>query len=114
MPVEMAVPRRRWGRSELSIPVIPFGTQGFGNMFGAVAGEEARDLIQQAITLGVNHFDCARCYGDSLVKLRDGLRGVPRENVIVSGRACLHQDRGDALHQDRPRRAQPRTRPSRA
>jgi hypothetical protein len=24
------VPRRRWGRSELSIPVIPFGNQGFG------------------------------------------------------------------------------------
>ena len=26
-------PRRRWGKTELSIPVIPFGTQGFGDNF---------------------------------------------------------------------------------
>jgi aryl-alcohol dehydrogenase-like predicted oxidoreductase len=97
------VPRRRWGRSNLSIPVIPFGTQGFGNMFGPVAEAEAADLIRRAIELGVNHFDCARCYGDSLGKLRAGLRGVDRANVIVSGRVCLHQDRGDALHPARPR-----------
>ena len=30
----LQVPRRRWGKTELSIPVIPFGTQGFGNNFG--------------------------------------------------------------------------------
>jgi aryl-alcohol dehydrogenase-like predicted oxidoreductase len=97
------VPRRRWGRSNLSIPVIPFGTQGFGNLFGPVAEQPATDLIQRAIALGVNHFDCARCYGDSLLKLRAGLRGVARESVIVSGRVCLHHDRGDALHPARPR-----------
>jgi len=33
----MWVPRRRWGGSDISIPVIPFGTQGFGNNFGPVA-----------------------------------------------------------------------------
>ena len=32
----LQVPRRRWGKTELSIPVIPFGTQGFGNNFGPV------------------------------------------------------------------------------
>ena len=99
----VSVPRRRWGRSELSIPVIPFGTQGFGNLFGPVAEEEATRLVRRAIELGVNHFDCARCYGDSLRKLGPALRGVDRSSVIVSGRVCLHQDRGDALHPDRPR-----------
>ena len=89
------VPRRRWGRSNLSIPVIPFGTQGFGNNFGAVADQEAVALIHHAIGLGVNHFDCARCYGDSLRKLGLGLRNVPRETVIVSGRLCLHQKRSE-------------------
>jgi aryl-alcohol dehydrogenase-like predicted oxidoreductase len=96
------VPRRRWGRSEISIPVIPFGTQGFGNMFGPVAAEEAIRLVRRAIELGVNHFDCARCYGDSLTKLGPALRGLPRADVIVSARVCLHQDRGDALDPDRP------------
>ena len=88
-----ASPRRRWGKSELSIPVIPFGTQGFGNNFGPVADAEAVTLIQRAIALGVNHFDCARCYGDFLGKLALGLRGVPRGEVIVSARLCLHQNR---------------------
>ena len=83
--------------------MIPFGTQGFGNNFGPVADEEAVALIHRAIELGVNHFDCARCYGDSLRKLALGLgtgvrRGVPRERVIVSGRLCLHQNRS-ALQQ---------------
>jgi len=87
------LPRRRWGKSNISIPVIPFGTQGFGNNFGPVADEEAVQLIHRAIDLGVNHFDCARCYGDSLGKLALGLKGVPRDHYIVSGRLCLHQNR---------------------
>jgi aryl-alcohol dehydrogenase-like predicted oxidoreductase len=85
------------------IPVIPFGTQGFGNMFGLVAEEEATRLVARAIELGVNHFDCARCYGDSLRKLGPALRGVDRSSVIVSARVCLHQDRGDALYPERAR-----------
>jgi len=88
-----SVPRRRWGRSNLSIPVIPFGTQGFGNNFGFVSDEDTTALVHRAIELGVNHFDCARCYGDSLRKLGVALRGVPRDHVIISGRLCLHANR---------------------
>lgn len=100
---DMTVPRRRWGRSNLSIPAIPFGTQGFGNMFGPVAEDEARALIGRAIELGINHFDCARCYGDSIRKLGPGLRGRDRSSYIATGRVCLHVDRGDALDPGRPR-----------
>lgn len=96
------VPRRRWGRSELQIPVIPFGSQGFGNLFGPVAKQQTVELVHRAIALGVNHLDCARCYGNSLAKLRGALAGVDRSSIIVSGRVCLHRDRGDALHPDRP------------
>ena len=85
-------PRRRWGRTELSIPVIPFGTQGFGNHFGPVSDDEAVQLVRRAVDLGVNHFDCARCYGDSLRKLglaiKDG--AVGREEIVISGRVCCH------------------------
>ncbi|MCX6047124.1 MAG: aldo/keto reductase [Chloroflexi bacterium] len=85
-----ALPRRRLGKTGLEIPVIPFGTQGFGNNFGFVADDEAVALIKHAITLGVNHFDCARCYGDSLRKLGLALKEIPRESVIVTGRLCCH------------------------
>ena len=64
-----ACPHRRWGKTELSIPVIPFGTQGFGDNFGPVTDDEAMALMRRAVDLGVNHFDCARCYGNSLGKL---------------------------------------------
>lgn len=85
-------PRRRWGKTGLSIPVIPFGTQGFGNNFGPVSDEEACGLIRRAVDLGVNHFDSARCYGDSLRKLGVAIKGgvVKREELIISGRVCCH------------------------
>ena len=50
--IEKQVPRRRWGKTELSIPVIPFGTQGFGNNFGPVTDDEAADLIRFAVDIG--------------------------------------------------------------
>ena len=85
-----AVPRRVLGKTGLSIPVIPFGTQGFGNHFGFVSDEDAVTLVKHAVSLGVNHFDCARCYGDSLRKLGLALREIPRQDVIVTGRLCCH------------------------
>jgi len=84
------LPRRRLGKTGLTIPVIPFGTQGFGNNFGFVTDEEAVALIKHAISLGVNHFDCARCYGDSLRKLGLALREIRREDMIITGRLCCH------------------------
>ncbi len=91
-PAVPPVPRRRLGRTELDIPVIPFGTQGFGNHFGFVSDEDAVALIKHAVSLGVNHFDCARCYGDSLRKLGLALREIPREDVIITGRLCCHSN----------------------
>ncbi len=85
-----SMPRRTLGRTGLSIPVTPFGTQGFGNNFGPVSDAEAVALIHRAVELGVNHFDCARCYGDSLRKLALALREMPREKVILTGRVCCH------------------------
>jgi aryl-alcohol dehydrogenase-like predicted oxidoreductase len=77
----------------LTVPVISSGTQGFGNYFGQVSDEEAVELIKRAIELGVNHFDCSLCYGDSMSKLALALRDIPREKVIISGRICLHEKR---------------------
>ena len=88
----LTMPRRRLGRTELEIPVIPFGTQGFGNHFGFVGDEEAVALIKHAVALGANHFDCARCYGDSMRKLGLALREIARAEVIITGRLCCHSN----------------------
>jgi D-threo-aldose 1-dehydrogenase len=84
------VPRRVLGKTGISIPVVPFGTQGFGGNFGPVSDAEAVALIHRAVELGVNQFDCARCYGDSMRKLALALREFPREQVILTGRVCCH------------------------
>lgn len=49
-------------------------------------------LIRLAVDLGVNHFDCARCYGNSLQKLGQAVKQgvVGRDEIIVSGRLCCH------------------------
>ena len=49
---EFNVPRRRWGKSNIEIPVIPFGTQGFGNNFGFVSDDDACALIRRAVDIG--------------------------------------------------------------
>ncbi len=89
---QQKVPRRTWGKTGLSIPVIPFGTQGFGDKFGPVTEDEACDLIRHAVDRGVNHFDCARCYGNSIHKLGVAIKQgvVRRDEVIISARVCCH------------------------
>ena len=88
----LSLPRRRLGRTGLDIPVIPFGTLGFSNSFGFVSDEDAVGLMRHAVSLGANHFDCSRCYGDSMRKLGLALRDIPRQDVIITGRLCCHSD----------------------
>ena len=48
--------------------------------------------MRRAVDLGVNHFDCARCYGDSLGKLGRSIKEgvIARSEIIISGRVCCH------------------------
>ena len=84
------VPRRRWGKSEISIPVIPFGTQGFGNNFGHVTDDEACELMRRSVDIGINHFDASLCYGDSQRKVGVALKSgaIKRDEIILSARIC--------------------------
>jgi len=68
------VPRRRLGRTELMAPVIPVGTQAFSNIFKGITDDEAMILMAHAIDIGLNHFDCSMCYGDSMRRLSIALR----------------------------------------
>ena len=93
MNQSFTIPRRRWGRSELTIPVIPFGTQGFGNHFGDVPDDEACQLMRHAVDIGINHFDVALCYGDSQRKLGVALKNgvIKRNKIVISARICAER-----------------------
>ena len=87
-----AVPRRRLGRTELSVPVIPVGTQAFASVFKQISDDEAMGLIAHAVDIGLNHFDCSMCYGDSMRRLSLALRNgvIRRDDAIITGRLCCH------------------------
>lgn len=86
------VPRRRLGRTELVVPVIPVGTQAFSNVFTEISDGQAMRLIEHAVRIGLNHLDCSMCYGDSMRRLAMALREgvIRRDEVIITGRVCCH------------------------
>ncbi|NCO40386.1 MAG: hypothetical protein COZ06_30775 [Armatimonadetes bacterium CG_4_10_14_3_um_filter_66_18] len=86
------VPRRRFGRTDLLVPVIPVGTQAFSNVFKEITDDEALELVQHAVDIGLSHFDCSMCYGDSMRRLALALleEVVHREDLILTGRVCCH------------------------
>lgn len=85
-----SVPRRRLGRTNLSIPVIPMGSAGFGDSFGMVSDEEAVALMRRGFELGINHIDTASCYGTSQRKVGLFICEMDRDDLIISSRVCCH------------------------
>ncbi len=88
----VAVPTRRFGRTELQIPVFSCGgmrfQQGWDGNIDFEAIEKANQdrleaTIHRALDLGINHIETARGYGPSEMQLGRILPGLPREKMIV-------------------------------
>ena len=88
----MKMPRRRFGNTGLSIPVVPCGTQAFGDAFRVHSLEDAFGIMQHCVDLGINHFDTSRCYSGSLPRLGEGIKQgiLKREKIIITCRVCGH------------------------
>jgi hypothetical protein len=82
---------RRFGRTELSMPVITCGGMRYQFKWQDV---DPRDIplenqenieatIHRALELGINHFETARGYGSSEMQLGRILPGLPRDKIIV-------------------------------
>lgn len=85
------VPRRRFGRTELAMPVFTCGGMRYQHSWNdKPSAEIPRDsqvnveaIVQHAYELGINHFETARGYGTSEIQLGRVLRNFPREKLIV-------------------------------
>lgn len=95
------VPKRRFGRTELQIPVFSCGGMRFqqgwdGSIeFEAIERENQDRLeatIHRALELGINHIETARGYGPSEMQLGRVLPGLPREKLIVQTKVGPHED----------------------
>lgn len=80
------------GRSGLEVSPICLGTMGFGNPSEghptwAIGEQAARNLVKQALDLGINFFDTANIYskGTSEINLGKALKDyAKRDNIVIA------------------------------
>lgn len=83
--------RRRFGRTELEMPVLTCGGMRYQHSWKdedpatipASNQENLEATIQRAVALGINHIETARGYGTSEIQLGKILPTFPREQLIV-------------------------------
>jgi D-threo-aldose 1-dehydrogenase len=81
-----ALPQRPLGRSGVAVTELSFGGAAIGNLFTAVADDDARAAVDAAWDGGIRFFDTAPHYGLGLSERRLGaaLRGRPRDEYVIS------------------------------
>lgn len=89
----MSVPRRRFGKTELQMPVITCGSMRYQQSWQddeaarqSVTEENQKNLeatVRYALDLGINHIETARGYGTSEYQLGRFLPSLPRDKMIV-------------------------------
>jgi uncharacterized protein len=74
---------RRFGKTNLLISVFSLGTMRY-----LASEDNARQTIEKAIALGINHLETARSYGSSEQYLGAALRsiGVPRSQIYLTSK----------------------------
>jgi hypothetical protein len=96
---------RRFGRTNLQIPVISCGGMRYQHSWkdeeaGGITPEGQANLeatIQRALELGINHIETARGYGTSEVQLGRILPRLPRERMIVQTKVSPRADTKEFL-----------------
>jgi hypothetical protein len=91
---------RRFGRTNLSIPVISCGGMRYQHSWKdedavGITPEGQANLeatIERALELGINHIETARGYGTSEVQLGKILPQLPRERLLVQTKSSPNAD----------------------
>src|SRR5580698_5328485 len=96
---------RRFGRTELSMPVISCGGMRYQYKWQDVdpkdvprANQENLEAtIHRAVELGINHIETARGYGSSEMQLGNVLPKLPRDKIIVQTKVAPMPDPAEFL-----------------
>lgn len=89
---------RRFGRTELQIPVISSGGMRFQHSWKGSeavpddAQERLSACVYRALDLGINHFETARGYGTSEYQLGQILPKLPRNEILVQSKVAPSAD----------------------
>src|SRR5580693_4365651 len=96
---------RRFGRTELAMPVISCGGMRYQFKWQDVAPQEVpranqeniEATIHRALELGINHIETARGYGSSEMQLGAVLPTLPRDKIIVQTKVAPTRQPEDFL-----------------
>lgn len=96
---------RRFGRTDLSMPVLSCGGMRYQFKWQDVSPNEIpadnqknlEATIHRALELGINHIETARGYGTSEMQLGNVLPKLPREKIIVQTKVAPHENPADFL-----------------
>jgi uncharacterized protein len=92
---------RRFGRTELPIPIFSCGGMRYAYTEDKeltqeqIPDENQKNLeatIQHSLEVGINHIETARIYGTSEMQLGAVLPKLPREKIIVQTKVCPTSD----------------------
>lgn len=84
------------GKTGLKLSVLGFGVSPVGNVFEPVDESEAIRALHYGIDHGINFYDVAPFYGDTLAETRLGKALVDRRhNIILATKVCRYIDHFD-------------------
>src|SRR5438105_2740553 len=100
-----AMKYRRFGRTELQMPVFSCGGMRYQFKWqdvppGEIPSDNQRNLeatIHRALELGINHIETARGYGTSEMQLGRVLPSLPRDKMIVQTKVAPTENPKDFL-----------------
>ncbi|GHV94600.1 aldo/keto reductase [Spirochaetia bacterium] len=70
----------RFGKTGLMVSKVALG----GIPIMRISKTEAAKLVQETISLGINFIDTAHVYADSEEKIGEGIKGIPREDLVIA------------------------------
>ena len=96
----IAMRYRRFGRTELRMPVLTCGGMRYQHSWKddppeTIPDENQANLertVRRALELGINHIETARGYGTSEIQLGRILPSIPRDEIIVQTKVCPCED----------------------
>ncbi len=98
--IEKSVPTRRFGRTDLDIPVLSLGGMRFQQSWTDISSEEistsnqmnVEHILQYGKNFGLHHIETARHYGTSELQLGFGLKNVFDSKRILQTKIPPRQD----------------------
>lgn len=85
---------RKLGKTDMHVSIIGFGASPLGNVFDITDEQEGIRAVHSAIDYGINFFDVAPFYGDTLAEKRLGKALLTKRKDIVLATKCCRYGNG--------------------